>query len=197
MALPAGRLDVSCRQDRLLPGLRTAVSLFNGGRRALPTVTHYAAELVKRVRDYRMPAKRLGKVGIGQARFFQPGVAGGAAIYDPKLRMPDLLDAVVEVALQCYRFSPAPNQRQILILVMTPFTEVVLSRRNGQRNQQQEAEHAKSANRMAEQRLPHGRQRFLQLAPPRQHPGPTRAAKESANRREHDQFEQKPGHDPV
>ena len=99
MALPAGRLDVPRRQDRLLPGLRAAVGLFDGGRRALPTVTHYAAELVQRVRDYGMPTKRLGKVGIGQARFFQSGVAGGAAIYDSEARKPDLLDSVVEVAL--------------------------------------------------------------------------------------------------
>lgn len=157
MALPAGRLDVPCRQDRLLPGLRAAVGFFDAGRRALPAVTHHAAELVKRVRDYRMPAERLGNVGIGQARFFQSGVAGGATIYDSEPRKPDLLDSVVEVALQCYCFSAAPNQCQILFLVVTPFTEVVLSRCNGQRNQQQEADHAKSANRMAEQRLPQGR----------------------------------------
>src|SRR5208282_3095374 len=157
MALPAGRLYVPCRQDRLLPGLRAAVGLLDGGRRALPAVTHHAAELVKRVRDYRMPAERLRKVGIGQARFFQSGVAGGAAIYDSELRNPDLLDSVVEVALQSYRFSPAPNQRQVLFLVVTPFTEVIFGRRNGQRNQQQEADRTKSAHGMAEQRLPEGR----------------------------------------
>src|ERR1035441_6238170 len=69
MALPAGRLYVPCRQSRLLPGLRAAVSLLNGGRGALPAMTHHAAELVERVWDYRMPAEGLGKVGIGQARF--------------------------------------------------------------------------------------------------------------------------------
>ncbi len=69
------------------------------------------------------------------ARFFQSGVTGGAAIYHSELRNPYLLDAVVEVALQCHRFSPAPNQRRVLILVVTPFTEVILGRCNGQRNQ--------------------------------------------------------------
>ena len=112
------------------------MGFLDGGRRTLSTVTHHAAELVKRVRDYRMPAERLC-ADIGKTGFFQSDVAGGAAIYDSQLRKPDLLDPVVvlEMALQCDRVSPAPNQRQILVLVMTPFAEVVLGRCNGQRNQ--------------------------------------------------------------
>src|ERR1035441_3842451 len=96
MALPAGRLYVPCRQSRLLPGLRAAVSLLNGGRGSLPEVTHHAADLLEHWWDYRMSAEALGKVGIGQARFFQSGVAGSAAVYDSELRNPYLLDAVVE-----------------------------------------------------------------------------------------------------
>src|ERR1019366_1081073 len=134
MALPAGRLDVPRRQDRLLPGQRAAMGFLDCGRRALPTVTHHAAELVKRVRDYRMHAERLC-ADIGKTGFFQSHVAGGAAIYDSELRKPYLLDAVVEVALQCDGVSPAPNQRQIPFLVVAPFTEAILRRRNGQRNQ--------------------------------------------------------------
>src|SRR5271157_5346324 len=151
MALPAGRLDIPRRQDRLLPGQRAAMGFLDDGRRALPTVTHHAAELVKRVRDYRMPAKRLC-ADIGKTGFLQSDVAGGAAIHDSELRKPDLLDSLVfvEVTLQCDRLSTAPNQLQILLLVVTPFTEVILGRCNGQRNQQQQAYHAKSANRMAE-----------------------------------------------
>ena len=156
MALPAGRLDIPRRQNWLLPGQRAAVSFLDGGRSALPAVTHHAAELVRGVRDYRMPAERL-RADIGKAGFFQSDVAGRAAIDDSELRKPDLLDPVVEVALQCDRVSPRPNQRQILLLVMAPFAEVILGRCNGQRNQQQQADHAKSANRMAEQRLPYGR----------------------------------------
>lgn len=112
MALPAGRLDVPRRQDRLLPRQRAAVGFLDGGRRALPTVTHDAAELVERVRNNRMLAKRLG-TDIGKTRFFQSDVASGAAIDDSELRQPDLLDSVVvvEVALQCDRISPARNQR--------------------------------------------------------------------------------------
>ena len=112
MALPAGRLDIACRQDRLLPGQRTAVGFLDGSRRALPTVTHDAAELVERVRNNRMLAKQQG-ADIGKTRFLQSNVAGGAAIDDSELRKPDLLDSVVvvEVALQCDRVSPARNQR--------------------------------------------------------------------------------------
>src|SRR5260370_10701616 len=136
MTLPAGRLDIACRQDRLLPGQRAAVGFFDGGRRPLSTVTHHAAELVKRVRDYRMHTERLG-ADIGETGFFQSGMAGGTAIDDSELRKPYLLDAVVEMALQRYRLSPAPNQREIFVLVMAPFTEVILGRRDGERDQQQ------------------------------------------------------------
>ena|ERR1035441_80493 len=136
MALPAGRLDVPCRQDRLLPGLSAAMGFLDGGSRALPPMTHHATELVSCVRDYRMPAERLC-ADIGKTSFFQSDVAGGTAIDDSEPRQPDLLDpvVVVEVALQCNRVSAVPNQRQILLLVVTPFAEVVLGRCNGQRNQ--------------------------------------------------------------
>ena len=134
MTLAARRLHVPRRQKRLLPGQRAAVGFLDGSRSALPTVTHHAAELVKRVRDYRMPAKRLC-ADIGKTGFFQSDVAGGAAIYNSELRQPDLLDSVVEVSLQCYRVSPAPNQRQILFLVVAPFTEMVFGGSYGQRNQ--------------------------------------------------------------
>ena len=85
-----------------------AVRFFDGGRRALPTVTHHAAVLVERVRNHRMLAKRL-RTDIGQTRFFQSGVASGAAIDDSDLRQPDLLDpiVIVKVALQCDRVSAA------------------------------------------------------------------------------------------
>ena len=136
MTLPARRLDVPRRQDRLLPRQRAAVGFLDGGRRALPAVTHHAAKLVERVRHYRMPPKRLG-ADIGETGFFQPDVAGGAAIHDSELRQPDLLDSVVvaEVALQGNRIAPILHQRQILLLVVTPFAEVVLGGSYGQRDQ--------------------------------------------------------------
>jgi hypothetical protein len=43
---------------------------------------------------------------------------------------------------------------------MAPLAEMILGRGNGQQDQQQQADHAKSANRMAEQRLPERRRIF-------------------------------------
>ena len=134
MALPARRLNKARRQSRLLPRKRAAVSFFHGSRSALPAVTHHAAKLVGRVRDHRMAAEWLC-ADIGETRFFQSHMARGAAIDDSDLRKPYLLDAVVEVTLQRDRVSARPNQRKVLFLIVTPFTEVILRRCDGQRNQ--------------------------------------------------------------
>jgi hypothetical protein len=74
-------------------------------------VTHYAAKLVKRVRDDGMPPKRL-YADIGKTGFFQSGVARGAAIYNSELRQPDLLDpgVPIKVALQGYSISSGSYQ---------------------------------------------------------------------------------------
>jgi hypothetical protein len=100
----------------------------------LSAVTHGAAELIGCVRDYRMLPERL-RADIGKTGFFQPDVAGRAAIDDSELWKPDLLDPRVKMTLQGDRVSARSNQCQILILVMTPFTKVILRRRDGQRNQ--------------------------------------------------------------
>lgn len=80
-----------------------------------------------------MLSERL-RADIGKTGFFQSNVAGRAAIDDSQLWKPYLLDPRVKMALQCQRVSARSNQRQILILVVTPFTEVILCRCNGQRN---------------------------------------------------------------
>ena len=136
MALAARRLDIPCRQDGLLPGERAAVGFLDRGRGALAAMAHYATELVQCVRDYWMAAEGLS-ANIFEAGFFQSDVAGGTSIHDSELRQPDLLDAIVfaKVALQGYRFSATCNQRQILLLIVTPFTEVILGWRDGHRNQ--------------------------------------------------------------
>src|ERR1035438_3223691 len=104
MTLPARRLNISRRQDRLLPRQGTAMGFFDSGCLALPTVTHHATILVQRVRDRRMHPERL-RADVRQAGFFQSHVAGSAAIDDSKLRKPDLLEAIVlaEMTLQGYR----------------------------------------------------------------------------------------------
>ena len=134
MALPAGRLHIPRGQNWLLPGQSAAVGFLDRGRSALPAVAHHAAKLVGGVRDSRMLTERL-RADIGEAGFFQSDVASSAAIDDSELRKPDLLDPVVEVALQCDGISPGPNQRQVVFLVVAPFTEVILGRRNGQRDE--------------------------------------------------------------
>ena len=133
MALPAGRLNIPRRQNWLLPSQRATVGLFDGGRSALPTVTHDAAELLRGVRNHRMAAERL-RGDVAKAGLFQSDVAGGATIDNSEPGKPDLLDPVVEVSLQGDRVSPGANQRQVLLLVVAPFTEVILRRCNGQRN---------------------------------------------------------------
>src|ERR1019366_1145421 len=124
MALSARGLDIARRKNGLLPGQRAAVGLLDCGRRALPAVTHRATELVERVRDYRMATEGLS-ADIGKTGFFQSDVAGGATIDHSELREPDLLGPVVltELALQGHRVSAARDQRQILLLVVAPFTK--------------------------------------------------------------------------
>ena len=133
MALPAGRLHIPRRQNWLLPCQRAAVRFFDSGCCALSAVTHGAAELIGCVRDYRMLSERL-RADIGKTGFFQSNVAGRAAIDGSELWKPYLLDPRVKMTLQCDRVSARSNQRQILILVVTPFTEVILRRCDGQRN---------------------------------------------------------------
>jgi hypothetical protein len=57
------------------------MSFLDGGRCALPAVTHHAAELVRGVRNYRMPTKRL-RTDVGKTGFFQSHMAGGAAVHN-------------------------------------------------------------------------------------------------------------------
>src|SRR5271165_1706302 len=130
MALAAGGLHIARRQDWLLPRQRAAVSFFDGSCSALSAVTHHAAKLVGGVRDHRVLAEGLS-ADVGETGFFQSDVAGGAAIDDSELRKPDLLNPAVEVALQCDRVSARANQRQVLVLIVPPFAEVILRRCDG------------------------------------------------------------------
>ena len=66
------------------------------------------------------------RADIGQARFFQTKVAGGATVCDLLLGQPDLLDAGLEVPFQGDRIGTAADETQILLLVMPPLAEMVL-----------------------------------------------------------------------
>src|SRR5271157_1744948 len=81
---------------------------------------------------------------------------------------------------------------------MAPLAEVVLGRRDGQQHKQDEARRAEGASAVAEEELPQGAKFILHdsLTPPEPNPRPSRTAEESADGGQHDQFEQKPCHDP-
>ena|SRR6266581_5848337 len=134
MALAARRLHEARRQERLFPCQRAAVGFLDGSGSALSAMTHDAAELINVVRVHGMPAKRL-QADVRQAGFFHSNVASGAAIDDPQFRKPDLLNSVVEMPLEGYGVSTFPNQREILLLIMSPFTEMILGGGDGERNQ--------------------------------------------------------------
>src|SRR5579863_2618748 len=130
VALPAGRLHILRRQDWLLPGEGAAVGFLDGGGSALSAVTHHAAELIERMRNDGMPAKRLGR-NIRQAGFLQSYVAGSATIDDSEAGKPYLVNPALEMALQRHRVSATSNQREILLLIVAPLAEVIFRRRDG------------------------------------------------------------------
>src|SRR6266849_3482541 len=133
MALPTRRFNVARRQNRLLPRQRAAVGLFDYCRGALSAVAHHAAKLMHGVRDRGMTAEGLS-ADIHETRFLQSNVARRAAIHHSEFGQPDLLDAVLEMALQGDGLAAAANQGQVLFLIMTPFAEMVFCRSNGQRD---------------------------------------------------------------
>ena len=70
MTLSAARLDVASGKDRLFPGQRAAVRLFDGGCRSLPAMAHHAPELLRGVRNHGMLAIGL-QADVGKTGFFQ------------------------------------------------------------------------------------------------------------------------------
>jgi hypothetical protein len=94
---------------------------------------------------------------IREARLFQSNVATGAAIDGADFGKPYLMNAAFKVALQSDRISAAANQLQVLMLVMTPLTEMILGWSDGQGDQQQYADHAKGANGISEECFPERR----------------------------------------
>ncbi len=153
MALSARGLDVASGKQRLFPGQRAAVGFFDGSRNSLAAVAHHAAELVDVMGNNGMFAEWL-HADVGQTGFFQSDVASGAAVHDTEFRMPYLLDAPLKMALQGDGFTSAANHAQVGFLIMPPFTEVMLSRRDGERQQQDHADGTEYVYWIAEQLLP-------------------------------------------
>ena len=100
-----------------------------------------------------MAAERLG-ADVGETGFFLADVATGAAIHDVDFGKPDLVNPAFKVTLESHRVAASANEFQILVLVMAPLAEVILRRSDGELDQQQHADHAKSANGITKERLP-------------------------------------------
>jgi hypothetical protein len=136
------------------------MGFLNGCGGALSAMAHYAAEFIQLVGDHRMSAERL-HTHVSQAGFLQSDVTGRAAVYHAEIWKPDLLNSALQMALQGNRVAAAPDQTQVLILIMAPLAKMVLSRSNSQRNQQEQADHTKGADGVAEQFPPHREKRIL------------------------------------
>ena len=199
MALAAAGFNVARRQDWLLACAFAVVRLPNSSRRALAPVTDDTSESIQGVRHDRMFAE--GLLGyIGKTRLVQSEMAGGATISNAQLRQPYLMNARLKAAPQAHGFSAIVDECKILPLITVPLAEMLLCRRNCERQQQSDTHNAKCPHWVAEERLPHRAENLpneLHLTPPGQDPGPARAAEPCADGGEHNQFEEKPGHDPV
>ncbi len=160
MALSAGRLDVLGRKNRLFPCERAAMRLRNRRRSALATMARCASKLVQLVRDRRMPAIGLGR-DIAQAGFFQSNMATGTAIHYAKIGEPDLLDTAGKVPLQRIGIAAVANRFKIAVLIMAPFTEEILGRRDRDGRKKDHTDHAKGAHAVSEQFLPQRRRFFI------------------------------------
>src|ERR1035438_3631903 len=160
VALTARRLDVLGGKSRLLPRQRAIVRFGERRGRALPAMADGAPELLELVRDHGMRAERL--VGnVGKAGFFEPDVATSAAVDNAQFGQPHLLASAPEVALQSVGIAAVANHTEIAVLVVPPLAEEILGGSNGQRRQEDEADHAERAHAVPEQPLPERRKLFF------------------------------------
>ena len=83
-------------------------------------------------------------------------MAGGAAIHDAEFRQPYLVNAGLQAAAQADCIAAIADQREVFALITVPLAEVILCRRDGQSQQQDEADNAECPHRIAEQRSPRG-----------------------------------------
>jgi hypothetical protein len=112
-------------------------------------MAHHATVLLGGVRNYRMLAIGL-KLDVGETRFFEANVTRSATIRDPNIRMPNLLNARLKVALQRDRFATGADHPQVAFLVMPPFAEVILCGRNREQYEQNRAHDTKRAQGITE-----------------------------------------------
>src|SRR5579872_3048215 len=111
-------------------------------------MAHDAAELFDVVRNHGVSAERLLS-HVGQAGFIQSDVASLAAVHDTEFGMPDLLNSALEVPPQGDSFAAAANHAEVRLLIMAPFAEMMFRRGDGERQQEDDADHAERAHRIA------------------------------------------------
>jgi hypothetical protein len=99
--------------------------------------------------DYGMLTVRL-QTHIREGGFFQTNVTGRAAVRNADIRMPDLLNSRLEMALQCDGLTARLDQSQVAFLVVSPFAEMVLGRGDCEQYQQNRADHAEGTKGVAE-----------------------------------------------
>src|SRR3974390_429835 len=92
MTTPAGRLQITCRQNGFLPGQRGFMGFRYFRRGSLSAVACGAPPLPHMVRHGRMRAKRLRYGVISQGWLGNSLVTGRAAVREVHPRQPDLID---------------------------------------------------------------------------------------------------------
>ena len=199
VALAATRLNVTGGQNRLFAGSFAVMRLGDGRGRSLAAMADDASESVERVRNCGVFAEGL-LIHIAKTGFIQSKMAGRAAVDHTQFRKPDLMDARLKASAQADRIPAIVNQCKIVALIAMPLGGMVFGRSDGKRQQQDQADDTECPHRIAEEGSPRRGEILFNrshLTPPGQDPGPTRAAEPCTNGGEHNEFEQKPRHDPV
>src|SRR6266568_153599 len=88
--------------------------------------------------------------------------------------MPNLLNPKFRVALERNGVGARADQLHILVLVVTPFAEVVLCRSDGEREEKNNAYRAKSPCAIAKQLVPETAESSLHLSSSKATPTPIR-----------------------
>src|SRR5579859_6074669 len=199
VALTATGLNVARWKNRRFAIAFAMMCLCDSGSRSLSSMTDHATESIHGVRNSGMLSKGL-LMHVCKASFVERYMTGRAAIHNAKLRQPSLMNAWLKAAPETRRIGAIANQCQIAPLIAVPLAEVLLGWSDGKRKQQYHADCTECADRIAEERAPHGGEILYQeshLTPPGQDPGPSRATKPCTHGGEHNEFKKKPRHDPI
>src|SRR5215469_15005686 len=150
-----------------------------------------------------------GLSGSSYQRAVEIQVTGFAAVDDAQLGNPYLANAYVKITDQGAGLAVG-GQLEVRLLVMAPVAEIILRRRNCQRDQQEQAHHAKGGKLAARGTASHQTRlivcvhpslsMFIQVAAhstsPGNYPRPARAAEKCAHCSKQNQLHHEPRHKP-